>query len=1025
MKALAKIVLGIFAIVCLTGNSWAQLRFTEVMSSSGTNNTPDWFELTNYGNVTVMLDSSWRVDDSSALFSASVGLNLASPISVGAGESVVFIEGDSATVSNFISLWGLSGVQVGSYSGSGIGLSSGGDALNLFSGSSITTGVSFGAATTGHTFYWTYGNDVGASQTGGPTVSVSGQNGAVTRGSDVGSPGVALPLTSPTSLTWVGGSGTWNASGGTNWEGGAWDSSKTAVFATTSGTVALDENVASLGLDFRTDGYAVSGSGSINTDQVSVVNASDIATLNVVISGSQGLTKFGSGTLALGAHNTYSGPTSVSQGTVRSLVDDVIADTSTLNVARLATYDFNGHSDTVNGIAGLGTIIMGSGTLTAAITGTADLVFNGSLHGSGDFIVDGTGGGDVEFNTTGQSLADGAVKDYTGRTVIRNGTLRVNDSAIPIGTSLVEIDGGKLRLTTNSAEYTFGSSASVQVVLNGGAIRQDDDQSVTVKNDIVVNSASAIETHTTGTNPLAHPEITLTGAISGTGSLAIKSGGTTDIETGGSYSGTLSVLGSTLRMNGVMNAGSVLLDATGTLSGSGQVKSIAGSGKVGPGNSPGILTAGTIDPSAGMGFVFELTASSPSYSDPFFSNNDVLHLTGPNALGSGLTSANTVQIFLSMASLNVGDLLVGGFFLDQAGGSFDSLIQSASYAFYIKGDGLGTDAYLGGIGYYLASNFDPSLGFAVSTIGQSADFGTGTLNGNVMQLSVVPEPTTVSLVLGGVAMAFWRIRRSFRINYLKASLKKSTGGFTLVELLIVIAIIAGLVALIAPAVKGAQDSAKRTSTLSNMRQLGSALTQYMADNNGTLPLDKGATDDKWNTIASGQNDIVWYNVLPRFIGVKGVADYANMSGGKALFYTRQNIVFCPTAKYPSSPSSASSPYFAIAFNSKLIQSTGSARASTIVQPQATVAFLECGLTGTEAKFRAGQSTYNSQPAAFASRFVARYDNNKAGILTFFDGHAAMAPGEEVVAPSGKAYFPQLGGGGAVLWTADPAADANQ
>src|SRR5262249_32227912 len=63
----------------------------------------------------------------------------------------------AATKATFLSTWfganPPAGLQVGSYSGSGVGLSTSGDAVNLFDalGNRIT-GVSFGASTTGITF---------------------------------------------------------------------------------------------------------------------------------------------------------------------------------------------------------------------------------------------------------------------------------------------------------------------------------------------------------------------------------------------------------------------------------------------------------------------------------------------------------------------------------------------------------------------------------------------------------------------------------------------------------------------------------------------------------------------------------------------------------------------------------------------------------------------------------------------------------------------------------------------------------
>jgi prepilin-type N-terminal cleavage/methylation domain-containing protein len=61
-------------------------------------------------------------------------------------------------------------------------------------------------------------------------------------------------------------------------------------------------------------------------------------------------------------------------------------------------------------------------------------------------------------------------------------------------------------------------------------------------------------------------------------------------------------------------------------------------------------------------------------------------------------------------------------------------------------------------------------------------------------------------------------------------------GFTLIELLVVIGIVGVLIAILVPALRKARLSAGQTVCASNLRQMGAALTMYVNENRGRLPV---------------------------------------------------------------------------------------------------------------------------------------------------------------------------------------------
>ena len=98
---------------------------------------------------------------------------------------------------------------------------------------------------------------------------------------------------------------------------------------------------------------------------------------------------------------------------------------------------------------------------------------------------------------------------------------------------------------------------------------------------------------------------------------------------------------------------------------------------------------------------------------------------------------------------------------------------------------------------------------------------------------------------------------------------KSRRGFTLVELLVVIGIIALLISILLPTLSRAREAGNRVACASNLRQLGIAFEMYVSEHKGTYP-PAWFQDDQTIGGYSGQpgRNITWATLLRQYIGVK-------------------------------------------------------------------------------------------------------------------------------------------------------------
>lgn len=489
------------------------------------------------------------------------------------------------------------------------------------------------------------------------------------------------------------------------------------------------------------------------------------------------------------------------------------SDSGGSNVTRFITVNQSGGDTTLNGSV---TSHLSSGGVSRALTltkqGTSRLTLAGFI---GKQTLSGTAGavpvnivangGLLEITNAANTTTANTDAIWSGTVTVTSGTLGFASQALvntagSAGVNSIRMDGGVLRWNAGTAQdLTAGASSRLTLVAGKTATFDTNGSDVTFANALgggaiaaAVQKAGAgkltlaADNTYTGTTTVSAGTLSIgsggtagsvagdivnnaalifdrsnalayLGAISGNGTLVKQGAGKLTLSANSSYTGATTVSAGTLLVNGSLaNTSGLSVGAGGTLGGSGSIAAtLSGAGLVSPGNSPGITTANAVDPTGGMSFAFEFTSTgSPTYGNSSASVNDVLRLTAGSPFTASLSGANVVDVYFDVTSLVASDIFRGGFYID-AGGDFISSVENASYQYWVRGDGTGTDRTFNGQGYFSLANFDAALTITKSTVAETADFGGGNVNGSVTQFVVVPEPATLGLMaLGGLMGGF-------------------------------------------------------------------------------------------------------------------------------------------------------------------------------------------------------------------------------------------------------------------------------
>lgn len=153
-------------------------------------------------------------------------------------------------------------------------------------------------------------------------------------------------------------------------------------------------------------------------------------------------------------------------------------------------------------------------------------------------------------------------------------------------------------------------------------------------------------------------------------------------------------------------------------------------------------------------------------------------------------------------------------------------------------------------------------------------------------------------------------------------MKKSSMGFSLVELMVVIGILIILSGIVSVGVSRLRANGKRTQCMNNVRAYGTELVSYLDDFQGRFP-----------TATERENARAWFNILPERLKRPRMVDLVPKQQEPTDFPERipnDDDFICPSMTYERTPQQVY--YCSYAINADLVSMGKKARIQNITDP---------------------------------------------------------------------------------------------